>query len=121
MLIVQKLNKNVTQEDLVRGYFSFLAGLNKINLSNQELTLLTFIALEGTISTVPTREKFLTGSKISKAVMGNLISSLKKKGFLQKEDSKVKIYNKIRADFKKATGFKCELNGSTDKGSSQEA
>lgn len=109
MMLTQKIEKNYNDKYRVAyKYYSVLLLLNDIHLSNKEIELLSFIAVNGTISNVTARRDFQELYKTdSQATINNTVSKLKKMNLLIKRDNKIRIADKLKFDF--SDGFLLKL------------
>lgn len=82
-------------------YYSILAALNKIKLTEREIQLMAFLAIKGNISYSTNREEFCKLYSSSSATINNMISRLRKMGILIKNNSKIRIHPSIMLDFSK--------------------
>lgn len=111
MAFHQSINK--IHEDVyvvAEMYYAILTRLNKINLSNRELELLSFTSVRGDISNYTSKNDFLKKYETTPATLNNTISSLKKKGLLTKEDGKVRVIPALMFDFKGGILLKLNLS-----------
>lgn len=90
--MVNITNINNTPSSTARKYLALVLLINDIKISKRELDLLTFVALQGNISTGGKKEEFIQQYSTSKATIGNLIYSLKKKGLLKRIDGKTCLH-----------------------------
>lgn len=99
-MIVQKLKKSFSQIELAIAYYSLIACLNKIHLTERELQLLAFTAVKGSITNPAVREEFCKTYSSSQATVNNMISKLKRMKLLVKDHKKkIKVTPAIALDF----------------------
>jgi hypothetical protein len=80
-------------------YYSVLAALNKIKLTEREIQLIAFLAIRGNVSYSTNREEFCKLYSSSSGTIYNMLSRLRKMGILIKSNSKVKVHPSIMLDF----------------------
>lgn len=97
----QRVEKSFSSKiELAKRYYGLIFLLNGINITDRELDLVSFSAINGTISTPPVREEFMKVYDISKAHVYNLTAKLQKMSILIKDkDNKIRINNSIYPDF----------------------
>lgn len=115
-MIFQKI-KNVSKDEyeLIYKYYSIIANINNIHLTNREIQLLTFTNIKGNISYKENRNEFCKLYGTSSATVYNMISKLKKLKVLVNDKDKVKVHPSINLDFIK--GIKLEINLENEKAS----
>lgn len=100
-VVVQKIKKNYTRAiDIAVKYYSILSLLNNLNLTEREIQLMAHTATRGTISTIASKNEFIKlfpGSSV--ATINNLISALKKKHFLVKDEKMIRVNPGIAIPF----------------------
>lgn len=101
--VFQKIQKNFTSElDIARKYYSIIFELNDIRVTPNELDLISFSAVHGTVSTPPIRDLFIETFKIPKGSIYNMVSRLQKMHILVKDkDKKIRVNPSIYPDFSK--------------------
>lgn len=106
-VLVQKLKKVYERRiDIAVKYYSILSLLNNMELTDREIQLLAHTAVKGTISTIASKNEFtklFPGSTI--ATINNLISTLKKRHLLVKDERMVRVNPAINLNFNKANNF----------------
>lgn len=80
-------------------YYSVLAALNKIRLTEREIQLIAFLAIKGNISYSTNREEFCKLYNSSSATINNIISKLKKLRILVKSGGKIRVHPSLMLDF----------------------
>ncbi len=85
--------------EIANLYFSFISILNKLDLSDKEISLLSHISIVGNISSVNSVKGFMENFQVSRNYLYNIISRLSKKKLLIKESGKFKINSEIALDF----------------------
>jgi DNA-binding MarR family transcriptional regulator len=102
MMIVQRLKKIVPRDiDVAQRYYAILSTLNGFQLTERELQLMAFVAVNGSVSISGNREKFCNDFKTTSATVNNMVSKLKKKQVLTKSEGRIVINPMINLDFKK--------------------
>lgn len=106
-VLVQKIKKVYERPiDIAIKYYSILSLLNNLELTEREIQLLAHTATKGTISTIASKNEFtklFPGSTI--ATINNLISALKKRSLLVKDERMVRVHPAINLNFSKANNF----------------
>ena len=101
-MIVQRIKKQEKDNFLIaKKYYSVLFSVNGINVTEREIQLVSFIAVNGSISYKHVKEDFCKEFKTSSATINNIVSRLKQLGILIKEEGKVKVMPAISLDFNK--------------------
>lgn len=98
--------------EVAKKYYSILFDINNLNVTKNELELVAFIAVYGSISIKDNREAFKQGFGVSSASIYNMVSKLKKLDILIKEKNKVLIHPTLLPDFSNLILIiKLEVNG----------
>lgn len=101
-MIVQRIKKQEKDNfQIAKKYYSVLFSVNGINVTEREIQLVSFIAVNGSISYKHVKEDFCKEFKTSSATINNIVSRLKQLGILIKEEGKVKVMPAISLDFNK--------------------
>lgn len=99
-MLGEKINKNLESPfEVAKSYYKILFELNGHFLSNLELDLISFTAVRGFITTVKAKKDFVKEYNTSQATVNNLVSKLRRKGILVKEQGKTKVNPAIVKDF----------------------
>ena len=86
--------------EVAKKYYSVLLLLNGIHVTPTELNMLSYIAVNGTISTPPVRDEFMKEFKVHKNHVYNMQAQLQKLNLLIKDkDNKVRVHPNIHPDF----------------------
>jgi len=102
MIIVQRLKKVIVRDiDVAEKYYAILSTLNGFELTERELQLMAFIAVEGSVSVSERRVKFCEDFKTTSATVNNMVSKLKKKQLLIKREGHIVVNPLITLDFKR--------------------
>ncbi len=97
---VQKLRKEfANKREIAYKYFSMFSIFNELKLTEKQIQLLSYIASNGHIGSINSKEEFIKTYKTTINVMNNLICKLYKKKLLVKIDQKIRINPKINIDF----------------------
>jgi hypothetical protein len=113
-MIVQRFKRKERDKfSSVKKYYSILFSINEINVTEREIQLVSFIALNGSISYKHVKEEFCKEFNTSNATINNLVSGLKKLGILIKDDGKIKILPAIQLDFSKNIVLQITLENET--------
>lgn len=101
-----------TTSDLVEKaikYYNVLSIINDLKLSEREIQLTAYIAVNGTINYQNFRAGFCDRFNSSNATVNNMISKLTKLGVLKRVDKKIRVNPVILLDFKKDIGLVIKL------------
>lgn len=100
--IVQRLKKSV-EDSYILGekYYRILSAVNDLKLTNREIQLIAFAAMNGNISYANIRKEFCEKYDSTSAAINNIISKLKKMGIFVKDGTKVKVNPLILLNFDK--------------------
>lgn len=100
-MIVQKMKaKQESKESQAHMYYSILAASNNMRLTQREIQLLSFMAVNGNIINGKKTE-FCKRFKTTSPTVNNVVYNLKKTGLLVKKDNQVQINPAIALDFDK--------------------
>lgn len=115
-VIVQRLEKKLGS-DLAKAvaYYSILACLNKLSLTERQIELLAFTSIRGTITNPSARKEFIELFDSSLASLENLKGKLVKAGWLIKVDNKYRIHSSLTMDFTKDVILQIKLKGNEDR------
>lgn len=99
--IVQRIKREIeTGFERAYTYYSLIATVNNIDVTKREIQLVAFTAMKGNISYSAHRTEFCEKFDTAKSTINNMISKLKKCGFLIKDSGgKVKVEPQILFDF----------------------
>jgi hypothetical protein len=112
-VIIQKWGKTIDNElEMGRKYYSLLSVVHNLKLTEREIELLSFTSSRGTISSPSSKGEFCRRFNSSVPTVNNMISRLKRLGYLIKTNSKTTVNPKIDLDFSKDVIIRIELNGS---------
>ena len=101
-LIVQKINiVSRDRMDKAKVYYACISSLNGLGMTEREIQLMAYMAVNGSVSNIGTRNGFCKEYDTTPAVVTNLVSSLKKKRMVIKRNKKVMIAPPIALDFSK--------------------
>lgn len=101
-MIVQRIKKKEKDSfQIALKYYSVLFSVNGINVTEREIQLVSFIAVNGSISYKHVKEEFCKEFNTSNATINNMVSRLKHLGILIKDNTKVKLLPTISLDFNK--------------------
>jgi len=97
----QRIQKSYkTQFDIAKCYYTIVFGLNNLHVTKNELNLVAFSAVMGTISTPPVRKQFCEEFDIPTGSMYNMVSKLQKQQILYKDqENKIRVNPVILPDF----------------------
>lgn len=100
-MIVQKLKSSVKKPyDMAEKYYAILIALNNIALTQRELQLLSYTAVEGNISDPTVKQRFCDEFKTTVPTVYNAVGRLKKLNLLVKEGKEIKVNPYISLNFK---------------------
>jgi hypothetical protein len=101
-MIVQRMKRQEKDSfSIAKKYYSLLFDVNNINVTEREIQLISFMAINGSISYKHVKEEFCKEFKTTNATINNMVSRLKNVGVLVKDGSKVKVHPSISLDFNK--------------------
>lgn len=113
--IIQKIKTSEDSElSKAKRYYSILAAVNNIHLTERELQLIAFTAVRGNISYSINKDEFCKTYNSSNATINNMIHKLKKMGLMLRESGKIKINPMLLLDFKKDLILQISINGKTE-------
>lgn len=97
----QRIAKSYKSEfEIAKKYYTIIFALNDIHITKNELNLIAFTAIHGTLSTPPIREQFRKEFDIPQASVYNMIGKLKKLNILISDrDNKLRINPIILPNF----------------------
>lgn len=109
-MVLQKL-KRIEENDylIAERYYSILAAVNNIKITNRDIQLLAFTAVRGNISYANNRKDFCVKYKTTNPTINNLVWKLKRKGMLVKDGTKVKVNPLIALNFEKDVTLEIRL------------
>lgn len=87
--------------ELALKYYSVFSALTGMALTDRQLQLLAFTAINGNISYPPIRKEFIEKFNSSSSTINNMVGVLKKLKVLIKDGDKVKVNPAIIIDFDK--------------------
>lgn len=115
-MIIQKLAPSVDSPlSKAERYYSVLFAVNGISLSKREIQLISYMAVEGSISYAPVRDGFCEKYGSSPATINNMVSRLRKLGVLVKDRGRVKVLPRIVLDFKRNIALEIKFVNGVDK------
>lgn len=98
--ILQRIEKTYASPlQVATKYYTLLSILNDLNLAPREIDLLAFTAVRGSVFYGTCKSQFVELYKSSIATVDNLVSALKQKGFLVKEEGKAVLHPQLRLNF----------------------
>ncbi len=101
-MIVQRMKRQEKDSfSIAKKYYSLLFDVNNVNVTEREIQLVSFMAINGSISYKHVKEEFCKEFKTTTATINNMVSRLKNIGILIKDGSKVKVHPSICLDFNK--------------------
>lgn len=97
----QRIQKSYnTSFDIARCYYSVLFGINDVHVTKNELNLVAFSAVMGTISTPPIRKQFCNEFNVPTGSVYNMVARLQKLNILNKDkENKIRVNPSILPDF----------------------
>lgn len=100
-IIIQKIHKKYSSDfEVAKKYYKMLFILNDLHVTENELNLVTFSSIKGTISTPPVRDEFIKDFGVPIGSVYNMSAKLQKLGVFVKEDEKIRIHPSINHNFK---------------------
>ena len=109
-MILQKLKG--TYDDpysVAERYYAILSALNNMRLTDREIQLIAFTAVNVSISIPAVRKEFCETHDTTPATINNMISKLKKMYLLTKMDNKVVVNPVISLNFDKDVKLEISL------------
>ncbi len=101
-MIVQRMKRQEKDSfSIAKKYYSLLFDVNNVNVTEREVQLVSFMAINGSISYKHVKEEFCKEFTTTNATINNMVSRLKNIGILIKDGSKVKVHPTILLDFNK--------------------
>lgn len=99
-VIKQEINKKYSSDiEFAEAYYTMITQLNKIHLTNTEMSLLCYCAVYGTISTPPVRDAYIKEYKVPKGSVYNIVSKLQKLKLMVKIQGKIRVNPALQIDF----------------------
>ena len=101
MMIIQKLKSPVKSAySIAEKYYSIISAVNDLELTTREIQLVSFTAVRGNMSYANIRDDFCKEFNTSSPTINNIISKLKKRSLLVKDNGKIKVNPVLALDFK---------------------
>lgn len=111
-VIIQKWGKAIDNElDMGKKYYHLLSIVNNLQLTEREIELLSFTSSRGTISSPSAKGEFCRRYNSSVPTVNNMISRLKRLGYLIKTPTKIVVNPAIDLDFSKELIINIRLYG----------
>lgn len=108
-MTVQKLKCSSDNAlSLAEKYYGVISAINNLGLTTREIQLISFTSSKGNMSYNTNREEFCSLYNTSSPTINNMISKLKRKGILVKDNGKIKVHPKICLDFNKEIKLEIE-------------
>ena len=99
-VIVQRLGKVYKHNlELAERYYIIISAINDLRLTEREIQLISFIAVNGSISYATVKEDFCKIYSTSPPTINNIISKLKRGKVLVKDKGKIKVNPLILLNF----------------------
>ena len=109
IIIKQVLNNKVEDAfSLAKKYYSMIAIINNLSLTQREIQLVAFTAIRGNITYGNVRNDFCEKFKTTPATIGNIVCKLSKLNILVRDKGMVKVNPVLALDFSKI--LKLEIN-----------
>jgi hypothetical protein len=109
MRIIPLKYESLEAFSIAKRFYSIICILNNIKITNKELELLAFCAVEGTISTPPVKERFIEQFKSTPGNIHNISSKLQRLNLFQKIKGKIRVNPALQIDFKEGVGMKIAM------------
>lgn len=101
-MIVQRIEKKEKDKFFIaKKYYTLLFNVNDINVTEREVQLVSFMAINGSISYRHVKEEFCKEFNSTSATINNMVSRLKNLGIFIKDNGKIKVNSSICLDFSK--------------------
>lgn len=88
-----------TKLDVAIKYYKVLMAVNGKSLTEMEFNMLGFLAVYGTITTPPNRERFINTFSSTQNSINTMISNMYKKGLIEKRNGKNIIKEELKYNF----------------------
>ena len=96
----QKLGKKCGDKlSLAQGYYNVLSAFNNLSLTEREVQLVAFAAVNGNMTDKDIKEEFYKKYKTTAPTVNNIVSRLKKKGVIVKRGGKIVVEPAISINF----------------------
>lgn len=95
----QYIEKKYSKFEVAKQYYTILFSVNNLPISNKEVCLVAFSAVNGTISTPPVRDEFIKQFHSSRNGVYNITAKLIKLGIFVKINNKIRVNPHILPDF----------------------
>ena len=101
MALLENIVKKISSPfDRAKAYYTILFTVNSIPFSPIELDMIAFTAVNGTLSSPPLRDEFLSTFKISRNYFNMTLPKLRKRGIMVKgDDKKMRLSPILQRDF----------------------
>lgn len=94
-----KMTKIENALSLAEKYYSVFSAVNSFKLTQREIQLIAFTAIQGNMSYNNIREDFCKMYNTSSPTINNIISKLKKMNILVKDRGKIKVHPILLLNF----------------------
>lgn len=91
-------------------YYSILSAIGDLGLTEREIQLLAYISIVKNISYSKNKEEFCNKYNSSFATINNMISKLKRKKLIIKDEKRIKINPELLTDFNQSLILRIDIN-----------
>lgn len=110
-MTTQKIYKKFPRFLLAKKYYQTLFILNDLKIADKEISLVAFSALNGSLSSPPIRNRFISEFQSSEGSVYNMLSHLQKLQILVKDtDHKIRLNPQILPQFSEGLFLQIKLD-----------
>jgi len=106
-IVVQKIVK--VNSDVTQMYFRVVSAINDLQLTDRDISLLSFVANKGNISDKSLRMEFCVENNTTPDSINNIVSKLKRIGILIKQERVIGLSPIFRFDYSKDIQLQIDL------------
>jgi len=106
-IVVQKIVK--VNSDITQMYFRIVSAINNLQLTDRDISLLSFVANKGNISDKKLRMEFCVQNDTTMDSINNIVSKLKKMGMLVKPEKVIYLASIFKFDYTKDIQLQIDL------------
>jgi hypothetical protein len=108
---VQSINKDCDSLEKGMTYYTIISIVLNLELTPREIELLSFTNKRGNISSITAKNAYINIFGSSLATVNNMISKLRKRGLLVKDNKKIVVNSKMSPDLDSKIVLQISLNG----------
>lgn len=98
-MLIHDINRKYLPLDKAIVYYRLLSVINSWDLTERDVQLLAYTNRRGTISSITAKQEFVRIFSSSIPTINNMISKLKRKKLLVKQNRKIMVNPKMSIDF----------------------